>query len=65
MKFNNESDSNIENYIQSQFPDEYISLSGFDQIQVEWINQGDSFVIDEYDGSESVILKDNMNWHKA
>jgi hypothetical protein len=34
------------------FPEAY--LGGVDDLCVEWVNQGDRFIINEYDGSESL-----------
>jgi hypothetical protein len=37
----------------------YLSPS---KLQIQWIAQGSLFRINEYDGSESIILQENDNW---
>ena len=34
-------------------------------LSVEWVPEGAEFIIDNYDGMESVTLKDRMNFLKA
>lgn len=43
----------------------YVSKFGIDQLQVEWVAEGKSFVINEYDGSESIQYKDEYGWLTA
>ena len=31
-------------------------------LSVKWIDVGDSFVIEEYDGNETITTKDSFNW---
>jgi hypothetical protein len=38
---------------------------GASKLQVRWIPDGSYFRIDEYDGSESLILKDDEKWITA
>lgn len=38
---------------------------GADTLQIRWIPNGSYFRIDEYDGSESLILKDDEIWIAA
>lgn len=33
-----------------------------DDLRIEWIPEGTSFRIDEYDGAESVVLQDEDSW---
>jgi len=40
-------------------------LSGIDGLTIEWISEGTEFIIEEYDGRESVVYKDRMPWNKA
>jgi hypothetical protein len=35
---------------------------GVSDLEVVWIPVGSQFLVEEYDGSESVVLKDEMNW---
>jgi hypothetical protein len=38
---------------------------GAEQVRLEWVLPGTPFVIDEYDGSESLVTKDDYNWRVA
>ena len=38
---------------------------GADQLQVAWFCKGTRFRIDEYDGSESIVLLDRESYHVA
>ena len=42
-----------------------VYTGGIDGLTVEWIPVGGQFKIDEYDGSESVVLKDETDWFVA
>lgn len=44
-------------------PDGY--LGGVNDLVVQWLPQGTKFVINEYDGSESIHTIDNMQWLQA
>jgi hypothetical protein len=53
----------IEAYVLSVHPDTY--CGGADDLTIEWLPVGTSFRIHEYDGSESVEVRDNMDWNVA
>ena len=56
----------IEDYILGKYPDEddpYIG--GAEELVVEWVPLGEQFRIDEYDGSESVVLARHEDWLTA
>jgi hypothetical protein len=36
-----------------------------DTLKIEWVPQGSRFLIDEYDGSETLILEEDLNLHTA
>lgn len=38
---------------------------GVYRLEVEWLNLGQEFKIDEYDGFESIILKEEVVFYKA
>ena len=38
---------------------------GADGLAVHWLEPGTEFRIDEYDGSESLVLREELTWHKA
>jgi hypothetical protein len=58
---NNKNNSNeLAEYLEKEYPDEY--YGGLDGLYVEWVPEGSEFIIDEYDGSEHLSLKTNINW---
>ena len=57
------SESEIEQYCEEQYPNAY--LGGLDGLCVEWLPIGTAFQIHEYDGSESVEIRDEMRWEIA
>jgi hypothetical protein len=50
-------------YIAMRFPEAYDG--GVDDLTIAWIKVGTAFRIHEYDGSESIEVKEEMNWHVA
>ena len=38
---------------------------GAEDVSIEWIPVGTKFVIEEYDGSESLMVIDDYNWRTA
>lgn len=40
-------------------------LGGIDDLAIKWVPQGSEFRITEYDGSETVEIKDSCNWITA
>ena len=38
---------------------------GADDVSIEWVPVGTKFVIDEYDGSESLMAVGDFNWKTA
>ena len=44
---------------------ESIYLGGLDKLEVFWLPVGTLFRIDEYDGSESLNVKEEMHWMVA
>lgn len=50
----------LELYLTLKYPDAY--LGGVRALNVRWIPVGSEFRIDEEDGSEAVILKDEDEW---
>jgi hypothetical protein len=59
---NNERDK-IKNYMTLKYPDVY--LGGLDNLKITWVSSGSIFRIEEYDGSESIIIKEQDNWLTA
>ncbi len=56
---NNERDK-IENYMILKHPTVY--LGGLDKLAIHWLPVGTLFRIDEYDGYESIITRDEDEW---
>ena len=50
-------------YITSTYPEAY--TGDIEDLTVGLVPEGAEFMIDEYDGSESIVLKDQINWIKA
>ena len=42
--------------------EDYICVIGSDNLTIEWLEEGILFKIDEYDGAESIVTRDNENW---
>jgi hypothetical protein len=38
---------------------------GAEDLEVTWVPTGTQFIIDEYDGAETVTVKDKVNWVTA
>jgi hypothetical protein len=53
----------IESVARVRYPDEF--LAGIDDLQVQWVQQGAEFKVDEYDGSETIVYKDGIIWSVA
>ena len=53
----------IEAYVRSVHPDTY--CGGADDLTIEWLPVGTAFRIHEYDGSESLEIRDDMIWNIA
>jgi hypothetical protein len=39
-----------------------VAFRGFDSLKLSWIKPGQEFIIKEYDGVETVLLKDKVKW---
>lgn len=50
-------------YCESKWPGEY--SGGVQDLRVAWVPEGSEFVIEEYDGAESLMLKEEYNWITA
>jgi hypothetical protein len=58
-----EEQDKILNYMTLKYPNVY--LGTLDDLRIAWIPKGTEFVIDEYDGSESISFKDKVSWITA
>jgi len=43
-------------------PDTYVCVLGADDLTVEWLNEGQRFTIEEYDGFESLRTVDDLSY---
>ena len=50
----------LETYVTLKYPDIY--TGGIRDLEVMWISEGALFKVNEYDGSESIELKENEDW---
>ena len=53
----------IEKVVEERYPNAY--LGGLDGLTVHWVPQGTRFRIEEYDGSESLVLESEYYWSVA
>jgi hypothetical protein len=42
-----------------------VYTGGVHDLEVHWIDEGVEFFIDEYDGNESIVFKEEVNWITA
>lgn len=59
----NDERDRIPAYVESVFPDAF--TGGAKDLRIMWITQGIQFRITEYDGSESVEVRENILWQLA
>ena len=50
-------------FVEKTWEDVY--SGGVQDLVVVWVPEGSEFIIEEYDGSESLMLKTDYNWIKA
>ena len=50
----------METYVRLKYPDIY--KGGMKDLAIAWIPQGTLFKVNEYDGSESIELKEDDDW---
>lgn len=55
--------SEIEKTAEKKYPDAY--LGGLEDVVVKWLVEGTEFIVDEYDGSESLFILSRTNWRVA
>jgi hypothetical protein len=49
----------------AHYGDEYFYAGGADDLVIAWLPVGTAFVVNEYDGSESLRLKEDDIWNVA
>jgi hypothetical protein len=50
-------------YVNLKYPDIY--AGGLEDLQIEWMPEGTQFIIEEYDGNESILKSDTTTWITA
>jgi hypothetical protein len=63
MVLDETSSETIELYCKTVYGDHY--YAGSCDLEVAWVPQGTEFVIDEYDGAETITFKDKVTWVTA
>lgn len=53
----------LETYMELKYPE--VFKGGMMDLEIEWIPVGTEFRIHEYDGSENIELKEELNWFIA
>ena len=53
----------IEMVCETKYPEGY--FGGAEDLQVRWLDPGERFLINEYDGSESLTTEGDMKWNVA
>jgi len=52
-----------EEYIKNTYPG--TTTGGVEDLYIEWVDEGEEFTINEYDGSESIQFKSETQWITA
>jgi len=52
---------NIEAVAKTKWPNEYFGAA--EDLEVHWIKEGSHFIVTEYDGSESIMFRDEVTWN--
>jgi hypothetical protein len=52
-----------EEYVKNIYPG--TTTGGFEDLYIEWVDEGEEFTIIEYDGSESIQFKSKTQWITA
>lgn len=53
----------LEVYVKLKYPDMF--TGGLRDLQIEWIPQGTQFIVNDYDGNESIQKRDSTDWYTA
>jgi len=54
----------IAQFAESKYGEEFFS-GGADDLRIMWLPEGTEFIINEYDGSESIQIKEEIGWMVA
>jgi hypothetical protein len=53
----------LEVYVALKYPSLY--TGGLRDLKIEWVPEGTHFIINEYDGNESIQTRDSTDWYTA
>lgn len=53
----------LDAYVKLKWPEIY--AGGMDSLKIVWLTEGTAFKIEEYDGNESITVKENVDWFIA
>jgi hypothetical protein len=59
----NGDNAKLATYMEMRYPNTY--TGGIDDLTIAWIRVGTAFRIHEYDGSESIEIKEEIDWYIA
>ena len=54
--------TSIEEYIRGKYPDAFILSYTYDDLVIDWLEEGTEFIVEEYDGYETIKLKCETKW---
>lgn len=54
----------IESFAEKKYGEDFYA-GGTDDLRIMWLKQGTEFVVHEFDGSESIQVKEDMGWIQA
>jgi len=55
----------LETYLALKYPDTHRNRSTLESLRIEWLSDGTEFIITDYDGNETIMIKDDIIWMKA
>jgi hypothetical protein len=53
----------LEVYVKLKYPS--LFTGGLRDLQIEWIPEGTQFIVNDYDGNESIQKRDSTDWYTA
>lgn len=54
--------TSVEEYIRDKYPNAFIYCRSYDDLVIEWLEEGTEFIVEEYDGAETIKLKCETEW---
>ena len=54
--------TSVEEYIRDKYPDAFILSYTYNDLVIEWLEEGTEFIVEEYDGAETIKLKCETEW---